>query len=420
MKHVILLEQIIRDVLCEGEGATIVVETAVLNTEEDKLMRDLHTLIISPSKYNDIKYSTADGTAILVSRRGGRGDDKTFKLSADDLQKWAIVKLNSLSAGLLAKTSSDYVWILDMQDTKLDRRKKPKENRIFATYRFPAFYISRSLLSKSITSSTSGYIQSIGNGALLFDRAKIKDAEWKSTRLNVSPDPVSRATGTIVIPRSELSYGDNSASIISLFKYFYTEPSGHDQLTNFSSVKNSTKFGCELRAACEQFQKEQGLPITGKWDTASIEKANKLHQLNINLLNPDETPDAVYIFSTPSELKQRVDACIIETTPKPETILTPIKYEYKVTKNSIPFHEVQQQMVTWLESIGINNAPKTGDPYKAYIKLKNATSGQITGTYLNITKSAVALIKGMLYNQLNKDIDLDDKYIDEKFINLIK
>ena len=319
MKHEILLEQLIRKALHE-QGATIVVETAVLNTEEDKLMKDLHKEILGSTQLSKVTYSTADGTSILISRRGGRGDDKKFEMSPEDLKKQAIFKLNTLQAGLLAKTSSDYVWILDMQDTKLGKRKKPKEERLFATYRFCAFYISRSLLTKSITASATGYIQSIGKGALLFDRAKIKTSEWKFTKGTVSIDEPDKIGSVLTVPRSELKFGDLEASVLSLFRYFYSDTTASSQLTNLASVKNSRKFGCELRAACEQFQKEQGLAVTGEWDSASIEKAEQLYQAKINKLDPSKTPGASYVFVTPADLKTRIATCELETKPKDKYI----------------------------------------------------------------------------------------------------
>lgn len=321
MKHGILLEQLIRKALHE-RGATIVVETAVLNTEEDKLMKSLHKEILGVTQQAQVTYSTADGTAILISRRGGRGDDKKFELSPEDLKKQAIFKLNTLQAGLLAKTSSDYVWILDMQDTKLGKRKKPKEERLFATYRFPAFYISRSLIAKSITASTTGYIGTIGKGALLFDRAKIKDTDWKYTeKIGDRTDKPDKIGGVLTVPRSELEFGDTNSSVITLFRYFYSDATAGSQLANLASVKNSNKFGCELRAACEQFQKEQGLgAVTGKWDSASIAKAEQLYQAKVNKLDPTETPGASYIFTRPSDLKTRIATCELETKPKDKYI----------------------------------------------------------------------------------------------------
>ena len=58
--------------------------------------------------------------------------------------------------------------------------------------------------------------------------------------------------------------------------------------------------------------------------------------------------------------------------------------------------------------------------YKSYKTLKDAISGKSVSSYGLATKSVVALIKGILVNQLNKTIDSDATYIDEKFINLIK
>ena len=418
MKHEILLEQLIRKALHE-QGATIVVETAVLNTEEDKLMKDLHKEILGSTQLSKVTYATADGTSILISRRGGRGDDKKFEMSPEDLKKQAIFKLNTLQAGLLAKTSSDYVWILDMQDTKLGKRKKPKEERLFATYRFCAFYINRSLLTKSITASATGYIQSIGKGALLFDRAKIKTSEWKSTKGTVSIDEPDKIGGVSTVPRSELEFGDTNSSVLNLFRYFYSDSTASSQLINLASVKNSNKFGCELRAACEQFQKEHGLVETGKWDSVSIAKAEQLYQAKVNKLDPSKTPGASYVFVTPADLKIRIATCELETKPKVEPTAA-IKYELDKTKDSADLLKVQQQMIAWLETNGISSAPKTSDPYKTYKKLKDAISGKSVSSYGPITKSVVALIKGILVNQLNKTIDSDATYIDEKFIDLIK
>ena len=321
MKHRILLEHLIRKALHE-QGGTIVVEASPFNAEEEKLMKDLHDEILSVTQQAQITYTTADGTAILISRRGGRDDDKKFELSSDELKNRAIAFLNTIRGGLNTKTSSDYVWVLDMQDTKLGKRKKPKEERLFATYRFPAFYISRSLIAKPITASTTGYIGTIGKGAMLFDRAKIKDTEWKYTvKTGDRIDKPDQISGVTSVPRSELEFGDSNSSVLKLFRYFYSDTTASSQLDNLASVKNSNKFGCELRAACEQFQKEQGLgAITGKWDSASIAKAEQLYQANINKLDPTETPNASYVFATPADLKTRIATCELETKPKDKYI----------------------------------------------------------------------------------------------------
>jgi hypothetical protein len=321
MKHRILLEHLIRKALHE-QGGTIVVEASPFNAEEEKLMKDLHDEILGVTQQAQITYTTADGTAILISRRGGRDDDKKFELSSDELKNRAIAFLNTIRGGLNTKTSSDYVWVLDMQDTKLGKRKKPKEERLFATYRFPAFYISRSLIAKPITASTTGYIGTIGKGAMLFDRAKIKDTEWKYTvKTGDRIDKPDQISGVTSVPRSELEFGDSNSSVLKLFRYFYSDTTASSQLDNLASVKNSNKFGCELRAACEQFQKEQGLgAITGKWDSASIAKAEQLYQANINKLDPTETPNASYVFATPADLKTRIATCELETKPKDKYI----------------------------------------------------------------------------------------------------
>ena len=319
MKHRILLEHLIRKALHE-QGGTIVVEASPFNAEEEKLMKDLHDEILSVTQQAQITYTTADGTTILISRRGGRDDDKKFELSSDELKNRAIAFLNTIRGGLNTKTSSDYVWVLDMQDTKLGKRKKPKEERLFATYRFPAFYISRSLIAKPITASTTGYIGTIGKGAMLFDRAKIKDTEWKSTKGTVSIDKPDQISGVPSVPRSELEFGDSNASVLKLFRYFYSDTTASSQLDNLASVKNSNKFGCELRAACEQFQKEQSLTETGKWDSESIAKAEQLYQAKINKIDPTLTPNASYVFATPADLKTRIATCELQTKPKDKYI----------------------------------------------------------------------------------------------------
>jgi hypothetical protein len=321
MKRNIVLEQIIRKALLENEGANITVETAVLNTQEDAEMDVFHNLVLEPSKIKDITYNNADGIAVMVSRAFGRGKDKEFNLSIEDLKKYAILKLDSLSAGLQAKTSTDYVWILDMQDTKLDKRDKPKEKRIFATYRFPAFYINKSLIGKSLTTTTAGYIQTIGRGAMLFDRAKIKDSEWKRS-YSATDQPTKIGDATTIV-KSNLEFGSNSGSVPQLFKYFFTKASA--VIDNAASVKNSTKFGCELRAACEQFQTQEKLPVTGKWDDASIKRASELYAKQIPSLKPEEAPAPEYVFSDTTNLKERIATCKLETAA-PASISTDLQY----------------------------------------------------------------------------------------------
>lgn len=97
-----------------------------------------------------------------------------------------------------------------------------------------------------------------------------------------------------------------------------------------------------------------------------------------------------------------------------------IKYTYNVTTDNAEFLKVQQQMLAWLEANGISTAPATSGPYKTYKKLKDAIAGKTVGSYGDVTKSAVALIKGILVNQLKKTIDSDATFIDNTFINLIK
>lgn len=415
MKRNIILEQIIRKALLENEGANITVETAVLNTREDAEMDAFHKLVLEPSKLKDITYDKADGTAVMITRSFGRGEDKKFYLSPEDLKKYAILKLDSLSAGLQAKTSTDYVWILDMQDTKLDKRDKPKEKRIFATYRFPAFYINKSLIGKSLTATTSGYIQTIGRGAMLFDRAKIKDSEWKRVA-SVGIDEPTKIGDATTIVKSNLEFGTNSGSVPQLFKYFFTKASA--VIDNAASVKNSTKFGCELRGACEQFQTEQNLPVTGKWDDASIKRASELYAKQIPVLKPEEAPAPEYIFSDTTKLKELIAACKIETAAT-SSVTPSVTYKFNVTKDDAGLIEVQKLMLAWLREQGIEKAKKENALRKSYEKLKNAIDGKKVSTYGPTTKEVVAGCKAVL-KQLGKDIDSDSELIDSKFIDLIK
>lgn len=393
-----ILEQIIRKALLENEGAKITVETAVLNTKEDAEMDVFHKLVLEPNKLKDITYDKADGIAVMVTRAFGRGKDKKFDLSKEDLKKYAILKLDSLSAGLQAKTSTDYVWILNMQDTKLDKRDKPKVNRIFATYRFPAFYINKSLIAKTLTTTTAGYIQTIGQGAMLFDRATIKDSEWKRVTSSVVDEPTKTGDATTIIMtivKSNLEFGDNSNAVPDLFKYFFTKASA--VIDNAASVKNSTRFGCELRAACEQFQTEQSLPVTGKWDDASIAKASELYAKQIPLFKPEEAPAPEYPFTDTTKLKERIAACKIETSPKPiiSNVSTDLQYTddeiIKATSTSA-YSDITKYFQTYLVDV-IKN--KTNDAIR---KKLNGTEQYYTKVANNIDGEWGKNSKGLTIN----------------------
>lgn len=157
-----------------------------------------------------------------------------------------------------------------------------------------------------------------------------------------------------------------------------------------------------------------------------VPTANVMHHITA-------TKSGAYYEGTVDTDFKQVDGTVYKSSAKTEKIgdfksgewievakPVSIKYTYKVTTDNAEFLKVQQQMITWLEANGISTAPVTSAPYKTYKTLKDAIAGKTVGSYGDVTKSTVALIKGILVKQLGKTIDSDATYVDEKFIDLIK
>ena len=181
-------------------------------------------------------------------------------------------------------TGPDYVWIItgDLKtDAKRDARN-PKSDRIIAKYYSVATYVKTSLIPKTLTNTMKGYINKLTGGALVFNLADVNFNEW-TRGINIEPVTLANA------PYVTVSYGDESRVVRELYAYFNLESS----LFNYT-VQN--KFGCELKGAIQQFQTENGLTVTGYYDTATMKFATSLKKNK-------------YVFKYPAEVKQFADIC---------------------------------------------------------------------------------------------------------------
>ena len=403
-----LLEQIIRNILTED---SMVLGLETLQAEDVAFINSqIRTPLGIASK--DMNFYNLDGLRVTLKRVGLRDrDDVTGKRSREitpiEFQTNVVLKLNGLRGGYLPMTGPDYVWIItgDLKtDAKRDARN-PKSDRIIAKYYSVATYVKTSLIPKTLTNTMKGYINKLTGGALVFNLENVNFNEW-TRGINIEPVTLANA------PYVTVSYGDESRVVRELYAYFNLESS----LFNYTVQNN---FGCELKGAIQQFQTENGLTVTGDYDTATMKFATSLKKNK-------------YVFKYPAEVKQFANICQRENRSVVDYISDIVVpkdgFKFKETANNNEFYKVQAAMIKFLNDAyaalpAIINDKKIKLQKK---KMKDALSLLETaltkqdnrGDYGEATQTVVGICKNILIIGLKISLtNTTNKFVDQQFVD---
>ena len=393
-----LLEQIIRNILTED---SMVLGIEPLQAEDLTFINSqIRTPLGIASK--DMNFYNLGGTRITLKRVGLRDrDDVTGKRSREitpiEFQSDVVLKLNGLRGAYLPMTRPDYVWIItgDLKTNAKRDARNPKSDRIIAKYYSVATYVKTSLIPKTLTNTMKGYINKLSGCALVFNLEDVNFNEW-TREINIEPVTLANA------PYVTVSYGDESRVVRELYAYFNLESS----LFNYTVQNN---FGCELKGAIQQFQTENGLPVTGDYDTATMKFATSLKKNK-------------YVFKDQFGVKQFVGQCQIANRQVID-VVTNIKvpeggFTYGI-KGDVEFYRVQQLMLEYYENLLKNpkneKALKENDSYKNYTSLKKALATQANhGNYGPGTQKIVKFLKDGF------KMTTSDKVVETEFVNKLK
>jgi hypothetical protein len=370
-----LLERIIRDVLNEGR---INISLKVLESKDNQFVSEVKNMLQPDT--TKLSPDTFGGVRLEVQRIGGRQDiegKKEYDMPNDKLQSQAVVYLNTLSSGIYSKkTTGDYIWILS-KDRNLKTQKttpdvnakqsgvKDKSEQILAKYVIIATYVHRSLLYKTITTkSPLGYLDTLRNGALIFDYDAFSSS-WKAAKVSdVNIDqPLEQAPSTLV------SFNDDSMGVRMLYTFF--------NLKSEFEFNPTSKYGCELKAAVTQFQQENRLPVTGNYD-------EKTRDFAISLKKPN------YIFNNKQAVIELAKTCNAEQASNDQIKVPPGGFQYAgvtanqpgKTFNDPEFYKVQLLLIAAFEKLantslgtkekeGFLARAKRKGQYKMYLAVKN-------------------------------------------------
>ena len=403
-----LLEQIIRNILTED---SMVLGLETLQAEDVAFINSqIRTPLGIASK--DMNFYNLDGLRVTLKRVGLRDrDDVTGKRSREitpiEFQTNVVLKLNGLRGAYLPMTRPDYVWIItgDLKtDAKRDARN-PKSDRIIAKYYSVATYVKTSLIPKTLTNTMKGYINKLSGGALVFNLEDVNFNEW-TREINIEPVTLANA------PYVTVSYGDESRVVRELYAYFNLESS----LFNYTVQNN---FGCELKGAIQQFQTENGLTVTGDYDTATMKFATSLKKKE-------------YTLKYPAEVKQFANICQRENRSVVDYISDIVVpkdgFKFKETANNNEFYKVQAAMIKFLNDAyaalpAIINDKKIKLQKK---KMKDALSLLETaltkqdnrGDYGEATQTVVGICKNILIIGLKISLtNTTNKFVDQQFVD---
>lgn len=403
-----LLEQIIRNILTED---SMVLGLETLQAEDVAFINSqIRTPLGIASK--DMNFYNLDGLRVTLKRVGLRDrDDVTGKRSREitpiEFQTNVVLELNGLRGGYLPMTGPDYVWIItgDLKtDAKRDARN-PKSDRIIAKYYSVATYVKTSLIPKTLTNTMKGYINKLTGGALVFNLEDVNFNEW-TRGINIEPVTLANA------PYVTVAYGDESRVVRELYAYFNLESS----LFNYTVQNN---FGCELKGAIQQFQTENGLTVTGDYDTATMKFATSLKKKE-------------YTFKYPAEVKQFANICQRENRSVVDYISDIVVpkdgFKFKETANNNEFYKVQAAMIKFLNDAyatlpAITNNKKIKLQKKkmndALSLLETALTKQDNrGDYGEATQTVVGICKNILITGLQISLtNTTNKFVDQQFVD---
>jgi len=401
-----LLEQIIRNILTED---SIVLGFEALQAED---VTFINSQIRTPLGIaaTDMNFYNLDGLRVTLKRVGLRDrDEKTGKRSREitpnEFQTNVVLKLNTLRLGYEKMTGPDYVWIItgDLKTNKKRDARNPKKDRIIANYYSVATYVKTSLIPKTLTNKMKGYINKLNGGALIFNLADVNFNEW-TRGINVDPVTLENA------PYVTIKFGDESRVVRELYAYFNLESKGYTL---------TSKFGCDLKGAIQQFQTENGLATTGDYDAVTMQFATSLKQKE-------------YVFKHPEEITAFAKACarenlvvVDDTTP----IVVPEGGFKQGIKEDMQFYKVQVAMIAFCNKIGLSSAPaKKGGSvetakklFDKFVKLMEVPIER--GSYSDTSKEMVGICKNFLLGKpyLVKLTNKSNTVADQQFVDeLIK
>lgn len=361
-----LLERIIKSVLAEGR---ITVSIKPLQSNDNQTVNNLQQRLNVPQEKRTP--DNFDGFRIELQRIGGRlanadSDKKEYEITADELISQAISYLNSMSQGIYSKkTTADYVWVLT-GDVNLKQKNKTKAQQIFAKYVVVATYIHKDLLSKTITATTLGKIDQLRKGALVFNADSINIKQWTRQGKFTSTE-----IELVNAPDFLVSFRQQDNTVEDLYKYF--------NLTQVFGFKSTFKYGCEVKAAVQEFQRENKLPESGNYDQKTRDYARSLKK-------------ASYEFSNTQAVIELAKACNVEQGANAnDQIEIPSQgFQYAgaaanetgKTFNDPEFYKVQLLLIAAFEKLAktslgtkekegfLARAKRTGQ-YKMYLAVKN-------------------------------------------------
>jgi hypothetical protein len=392
-----LLERIIRSVLAEGR---ITVSIKPLQAADNQTVNNLQQRLNVPQQKRTP--DNFDGFRIELQRIGGRltnidSDKKEYEITPDELISQAILYLNSMSKGIYSKkTTADYVWVLT-GDVNLKQQNKTKAQQIFAKYVVVATYIHKDLLSKTITAATKGNLDQLRNGALVFNADSINIAQWtKQGKLT------STEAELINAPDFPVSFGQQDNTVEDLYKYF--------NLTQVFGFKPTFKYGCELKAAVQEFQRENKLPETGDYDQKTRDYARSLKKPSYEFSNTQ----AVIELAKTCNAEQ---ASKTDTAEKQDDFKVPATgFQFNITKKDPEFFKVQKLMESVLIARKFNVHEKHK---KSSIEFINGIK-RSPGYYGLKTKVIVGKLKSFIIQSQVPLTNTSNEVVDQQFVDILK
>lgn len=396
-----ILEHIIRKVLSE-QGGTYVLDLKVPTAEDDRYM---DTRIVDILKKSEKRNAERYGVIRFeVVRRGGRQEiDGTKKAEYDEneVKRDFVSNLNRYTSGLLGQyTTENYIWFMAIDPYN---KQTNKQEKIRAKYVVLAAYVNKDLFDNIPEKNTGvGYYAKLTRGARIYDLAEINPSYWKKQKVYV--DRITQSGETIEII-DDLPAASNNIKFGS--KYFpntvgkiYGYFSENEILADIN--RGEVGFGCELDALIRQFQEENGVPVTGVWDSETRIKALRLKKLNYKIKNT-------------TALTDKYDSCKLNNLDLSDIIYPKGgAFTLENTKtNNIEFVKVQQIMYDYLVKQSKNPTFKELLSVPDIVSFKQKLDSK-DGIYDADTKYVVGIINKLT----NRDIE--NYNIDSQFIKNIQ
>ena len=432
-----LLEQIIRQVLNEGK-IRISIET--LRTADETVMDSLHDDLGITYKLSNEKnkFAAADGFLIKIKRVGGRSEDesgkKSYELDAIALRAKAIQQIDTLSGAYAPMKSSEYTWFISPNINENPRDiKKSKDTRVIATYIIQAFYVKSSLLWKLVTPQdhpSGGYITTTASNGLIYDKSKIVRSQWRREVKSGADVPMTLPFD-LGVPQKEMKFGQKEVISVKLLFLYFSENltsilPASDAAKLQEELEQESTFGDFHKAFVEAFQKEQNLPITGDYDTATLQRALQLNKESYTFANTDDLKTRLMlIINTKKEQEQQISSIQVPAEG----------FKFNVTTKNAEFYKVQLAMIKFCKDIGVpswpinsGNAVQDDNSKKAILAVSDfETALQNTvqqGTYGKKTQAVVKLCKLIIMKILPEEqqiklLNSTADLVDQQFVNAI-